>query len=185
MKKLIVLLVLFSVLIGCKRQSELNKTFDCTTIKLENTSTIKDFNKNFKISIPITWKTSMYYNEFQSEIFTADTTKQLTETFILDVSYNIGELKIDNDFIIKNDSILHSKNLKKIKSGNNNFQLKQSYWFLVNGTKNNFPFHQFNIYVKLTENSYLNSYVEIYGEDKIDERLCTALSILENIEFLQ
>jgi len=177
-------LVLFTFFINCKKQSELSKTFDCELAKTEKYLAINDFNNNFKIIVPSSWKTSLYYNDFQSEIFTADTTKQLTETFILDISYNLGELMINNDFVVKNDSILKSTNLQKVISRKDNFQLKQSYWFLVKGTKNNFPFHQFNIYVKLTENSYLNSYVEIYGENNIKERLCSAISIIEKIEFL-
>ncbi len=184
MKKLVILLVLFTIFINCKKQSELSKIFDCNSTKIEKLSTVKDFNNHFKITAPSTWKTNLYYNDFQSEIFTADTTKQLSETFILDVSYNLGELIINNDFVVKNDSILKTNNLQKIKYGNDNFQLRQSYWFLANGTKKGFLFHQFNIFVKLSENSYLNSYVEIYGENNIEERLCSAISIIEKIEFL-
>jgi len=184
MRKFVFLLSLFTLFISCVKQTELSKIFDCKSSKFEKHSIINDFNKNFNIPIPSTWKTSLYYNDFQSEIFTADTTKQLTESYILDVSYNVGELILNNDFIVKNDSILRTNNLQKIMAGNDNFQLKQSYWFLANGTKKGFPFHQFNIFVKLSENSYLNSYVEIYGENKIEERLCSAISIIENIEFL-
>lgn len=144
-----------------------------------------DFNKNFKLNIPTNWKTDLYYDKYQSEIFTADTTKQLTSTYILDASFNLGKLTFDTAFYQKTDAILQASNLKKVNFGTIQFKSKPAYWYLSEGTKNNFNYQQFNLAVQLSENTFFNAYVAIYGNEKINERLCESISILETIEFLQ
>jgi len=185
MQKHIFLIASVIFLYGCSNKSELSKDFNCSFDDIQNTTQILDFNKNFKLSIPSSWKTELYYDKYTSEIFTADTTKQLSETFILDASYNLGEVIFNKDFFDKNDAIATTKNFEIIKSKTSSFQSKESYWYVLKGVKNNFPYHQFNLTVKLTNNTYFNSYVEIYGEDNIDGRICQAISMLDNIEILQ
>ena len=177
--------ILILTVISCSKQSELSKNFNCKNIELENTTPVSDFNKNFKLNIPSNWKTDLYYNKFQSEIFTADTTKQLTSTFILDGSFNLGKLHFNEDFYTKLDTILIAENLQKLKSANITFQSKPAFWYLAKGEKNNFTYHQFNLTVLLSENTYFNAYAEIYGEEAIENRICESIAIIESIEFLQ
>jgi len=177
--------ILILTIISCSKQSELREAFNCNVDPAENTVAVYDFNKNFKLNIPNNWKTELYYDKYQSEIFTADTTKQLTSTFILDASFNLGALNFDEDFQKKTDSILTAKNLQKLKFGNVSFQSKPAFWYLAKGEKNNFNYHQLNLTVQLSENTYFNAYSEIYGEDHIEIRICEAIAILETIEFLQ
>ena len=179
--------IVFSILIftSCSKQSELRKNFDCRNINTEQKSAQYDFHKNFKLNIPISWRTALYYDNSQSEIFSADTVKELTETYILDVSHNLGNIEFNDTYFVKNDSILNTNNLKIIKSNNNLFQEKPSFWYVAKGTKKGYVYHQFNLTVLLGEQSYFNSFVEVYGEEAVDERLCDAISIIENIEFLQ
>ncbi|MFD1293928.1 hypothetical protein ACFQ5N_08785 [Lutibacter holmesii] len=185
MKHLLQFLVLIMVLASCSKQSELRKNFNCNNINSEQKSEQYDFHKNFKLNIPSNWKTTLYYNNYQSEIISADTVKQLTNTYILDASYNLGTIEFSNKFHSKNDSILKAKNLKIIKSNTTLFQNKPSFWYVANGAKNGFDYHQFNITVLLSQNTYFNCYIEVYGDKNIDERFCDAISILENIEFLE
>ncbi|MEX1382166.1 hypothetical protein [Lutibacter sp.] len=185
MKNSIVFIFVIFLVFGCKKQSELSKTFNCNTSKLSNLETYSDFKKNFKIQIPTNWKKELYYNEFQSEIFTADTTKQLSETYILDTAFNFGNLEFNEEFYKKTDSILAISNLQKVKAGSLQFKSKPAYWYLVTGTKKGFKYNQFNLMVKLSKETYFTAYSEIYGTDKIDERICESISILDNIEFLQ
>lgn len=177
-----ILIVLFS---SCSKPSELSKDFNCGSINLEKTTEITDFNKNFKLHIPTSWNTAFYYNNFTSEIFTADTIKQLTKTYILDASYNLGEVIFNQDFLARNDSISTSENLEIIKANNILFQSKEGYYFVSKGFKNKFPYHKLNLTVKLSPNTYFNSFVEVYGNEAVDDRICEAIAILDNIEFLQ
>ena len=101
------------------------------------------------------------------------------------MSFNSGMLNFDETFLFKTDSLLKVKNLTLIKSAESLFKDKPAYWYLVKGFKNGYPFHQFNLLVKNTANTYFSAYSEIYGDDLMDERLCSSISILENIEFLE
>lgn len=185
MKLLFSLLTISLLLTSCSNESELSKYFHCKNSISENSEAIKDFNNNFTLRIPTSWKTELYYDKNQSEIFTADTTKQLTETFILDASYNLGSVEFDDQFQFKNDSLQTSKNLRIISSKKGIFQSKPSFWYVSKGIKNGHPYHQFNLTVVLSENTYFNSYADIYGDELIDERICEAIAIIDEIEFLQ
>jgi len=185
MKNFIFSIVVTFLFLSCSNQSELSKKYACNVTEINNPNTITDFNKNFKLTISSNWKTTLYFNKFESEIFTADTLKQLTESFILGTSFNLGALNFNDDFYKKTDSILASNNLQLINSGKQSFQSKPTYWYVVKGVKNGFTYHQFNLTTKQSENTYFNAYSEIYGEDNITERICETISILEKIEFLQ
>jgi len=177
--------VLILILASCKKQSELSKEFNCNSIELTNLKSYLDFKNNFKLYIPTYWKTNKYYSETQSDIFTADTTKQLTETFILNTSYALGTINFDADFLKKTDSIITQNNFKKIQSKKTKFAELPAFWYIIKGKKNGFPYHQFNLIAIKSEVAYFSATVEIYGDLKIEERICESISILEKIEFLQ
>ncbi|HEY9170284.1 MAG TPA: hypothetical protein VIN72_12400 [Lutibacter sp.] len=158
---------------------------NCSVATYKNTEQITDFNKNFTLNIPSSWKTKLYFDNYQSEIFTADTLKQLSETYILAASFNFGALNFDKDFHHRKDSVLNANNLKIIDSGNQSFQFKPSFWYISKGTKNNFDYHRFTVMTKLSENTYFSAYTEIYGNTNIDKRICESISLLESIQFLE
>jgi len=185
MRKILISIVICVQLFSCTNQSELSKKYSCPSDKLEKYSTILDFNKNFKLDIPTIWKTELYFNKYQSEIFTADTTKQLTKSLILVASFSIGTLDFNSQFYKKVDSILLKNNLQIINSGNQPYQSKPTYWYVAKGVKNGFSYHQFNLTTKRSENTYFNVYSEIYGNENINERICKTISLLEKVEFLQ
>lgn len=185
MKKVCLLLLIFMIVISCKKQSDLSKNFNCNSKNLSHLKVYTDFKNNFKLHIPNTWKTTKYYSEIQSEIFTADTVKQLTETYILNAAFAFGNVNFDTAFYQKIDSLASFNNFKIVKTGTITFQNSPSYFNLLKGQKNGFTYHQFNIISKKTINTYFSSSVEIYGELNVEERLCESIGILEKIEFLQ
>lgn len=185
MRKFSAIFLLIIVIVSCTKQSELSKEFDCKSAELSDLKQYSDFKNNFKLYIPNTWKTNKYYSETQSEIFTADTIKQLTETYILNTAYALGTVNFDASFYQKTDSIIAQNGFEKIKSGSTTFVNLPSYWYILKGEKNGFTYHQFNIISKKTEMAYFSASVEIYGDLNIDERICESISLLEKIEFLQ
>ncbi len=183
--KYLLMFLLCALLIHCGNPPFLSSKFDCDIEKYKNTKSYTDINNNFNISIPDTWKTELYFSDYESEIFSADTTKELTESYILDVSYNSGRIEFDTQFYRNTDSVSSLNNLTIINSGNQLFQSKPTYWNIVKGSKNGFPFHQFNLMVKLSRNSYFNAHSEIYGDSAVYPRICKSISILESIEFFE
>jgi hypothetical protein len=176
---------IFLLISACSKQSEIGKKMNCSPTNYKNTKQITDFNKNFTLNIPSNWKTELYFDNYQSEIFTADTLKQLSETYILAASFNLGTLNFDSDFHHRKDSVLNANNLKIIDSGNESFLKKPSFWYISKGTKNNFDYHRFTVLTKISENTYFSAYSEIYGTTNIDERICESISLLESIQFLE
>lgn len=185
MKRKILLAITVLVVFSCVKKPYLHDTFKCAPISYENSIEKKDFNQNFSLSIPKNWKTNLFFNEYQSSISTADTTRQLTESFILDASYSIGQVNFDSQFYKRTDSIISKNAYLLVDSGEESFQLKPSFWYLVKGEKKGFAYHQFNLTLKLSEKNYFNVNVEIYGDSDVNERLCESLSILEKIKFLE
>ncbi|WP_456461070.1 hypothetical protein [Lutibacter sp.] len=185
MKKTLISIVICIQLFSCANQSELSKKYSCTSGNFKKTLPVLDFNKNFILNIPTIWKTELYFNKFQSEIFTADTTKQLTKSLILVASLSTGTLDFDSHFYRKVDSILLKNNLQIIDSGNQPYQSRPTYWYVAKGVKNGFSYHQFNLTTKRSKNTYFNVYSEIYGDNNINDRICKTISILNKVEFLQ
>jgi len=173
------------LILACANQSDIAKKMNCSPTTYKNAKEITDFNKNFTLNIPSNWKTELYFDNYQSEIFTADTLKQLSETYILAASYNLGTLDFDSDFHHRKDSVLTANNLKITASGNESFQSKPSFWYISKGIKNNFDYHRFTVLTKLSENTYFSAYSEIYGNANVDKRICESISLLESIQFLE
>lgn len=185
MAKLKFVAFLLFILISCKPTTELEKEFNCNTLKINNLKEYKDFKNNFTIKLPSNWKTSKYYSDFESTIYSADTVKDLTSTYILNASFNLGTLLIDAQLEQKTDSLIQVNSFQKLKSGKITFQNNPAFWYLVKGTKNGFPYQQFNLLVKNSSNTFFSAYSEVYGDEKIEERICESISLIENIEFLQ
>ncbi|OGS69991.1 MAG: hypothetical protein A3F91_08620 [Flavobacteria bacterium RIFCSPLOWO2_12_FULL_35_11] len=177
--------LIFLLISACSKQSDIAKKMNCSLTNYKNTKQITDFNKNFILKIPSNWKTELYFDNYQSEIITADTIKQLSDTFILSASFDMGTLNFDSDFHRRKDSALKANNLKIIDFGSQTFQSKPSFWYVAKGTKNNFAYHRFTVLTKISENTYFSAYSEIYGNSNINERICESISLLESIQFLE
>lgn len=185
MRNIVFFSLTFLLISACSKQSEISKKMNCSPTIYKNTKQITDFNKNFTLNIPSSWKTELYFDKYQSEIFTADTIKQLSETFILVASFNMGDLNFNSDFHHRKDSVLKANNLKIIDYGNQSFKSKPSFWYISKGRKNNFEYHRFTVLAKISENTYFSAYSEIYGDANIEKRICESISLLETIQFLE
>ena len=130
-------------------------------------------------------KINHYYTKNQSELFAADTLKQLSESYILDVSFNQGVLKFNDDFYRVSDSLLKKNNLRVIRSGLQDFKGNPTHWRIVTGEKNGFLYHEFNWTILKSENTYVNAHIEVYGEENINERICESTAILKELEFVE
>ena len=162
--------------------SELSKSFSCTNInKLSNFESITDFNKNFSIQVPKHWNTKLYYDSVQSEIFTADTIKSLTETYIMDFSVITNDLKINEDFKTKVREKIEVSGMKVIDEKFYTFKNNKAFYNLSFGNSKGKDLHIFQTYIKINEYKYMLIKTEFYGKEGFDSRLCESISIINKV----
>ncbi len=180
---LIISLFLFS---GCQN-NDLGEKFECDTpIHFTNTKKYKDVLSKFKISLPKYWKTQLYYDEFQSDLYSADTTKQLSETYLIDITWHQGELNFDEEFKSNISKDLKSKGLLKVvHSGFVKFKKHNSYYNLSTGKSADLTYHFLQVYLQYKPDEYYTFTSKIYGNDFVDERVCSSISIFNNIKFIK
>lgn len=182
MRFLLTLFLIGIVFTSCEK-SKLEKEFSCSSINFngdfeQNT----DIRKTFSIQVPTHWKMNFFYNDLQSSIYFADTTKQLTETVLIDITQIKSDYKFDTDFekmISENDSVQQLINIKKKRF---TFLENNAYFSISKGKKGNFSYQIVNIFINKNQ---INSYhikTEVYGDLLINERLCKAINLIETLE---
>lgn len=123
MRNLIVVIAVFGIVLSSCKNSQFEREFSCDTpMSFSSTKTYKDVLSHFEIDVPKNWKTSLYYDEYQSKLYTADTTRNLSESYIIDVSWHQGELIIDDDLErLVSEQVGREFNLIPVKAGKENF----------------------------------------------------------------
>ena len=184
MKYSILLAVLAFSFLGCEN-SKFEREFDCDTpVHFTNTKTYKDVLNHFEIDIPKNWRTKLYYDELQSKVYTADTTKQLSESYIIDVTWRQGELIFNDEFEEKvNELASRDFQLIPVKSGYGKFLDKPSYYHISTGKNANMNWHFLQIYVQYNTDEYYLLSSKIYGDDFVSERICATFALFKNISF--
>lgn len=176
----ILVLIFAFILTSCSQRNSLADDLACSRfITLGNTIDRTDFNKHFQLKIPETWKNQGYFDEFQSSILAADTIKQLTETYILDVAYKYGEIELDNSFV---SQVNTGSDLEVLRSNFEPFKELPSYWQIAKGNKNGYTYHVFQQFAKQEIKGYIEIKTEFYGGEMVDERLCESLAIINTLE---
>jgi hypothetical protein len=184
MNNYLVLLVLFLSLLSCTQKTNLQKEFLCETNSISATEEIIDFKNKFSIEVPKTWKTQLYYDTVQTQIMTADTTKNFTNTYALIFEYNSGNLKIDDSFLEKELNKLQKDKLLVLKNKKDNFKGKPCIWFVSKGKKLKYDYYYFEMFVKQNKNHYFKVSSDIYGGENIDERFCESIAYIETLKFI-
>ena len=184
MKKILILLIAISIY-ACKK-NDLKSEFNCeSSTTYAETKEIRDILKKFRITLPTNWKTQLYYDDYQSEIYSADTTKGLSETFIVDVSWHQGELFLDEAFEQKvRDTLAIKEKLSTVKTNYGEFKKYPSYYNLSKGINAGYPYHYLQVYIKTEIDEYFTFTTKVYGSNNIEERLCESIALFEQIEII-
>jgi hypothetical protein len=183
MKSVSRLLFISIFIISCNKTA-LEKEFSCSSESFNgNTEKVIDVKKSFSIQIPKHWKTNLFFDKMQSSIYSADTTKQLTETVLIDITQLQIGYQFDARFkkqLTLNDSI------QKLKNKHQNafkFKNKNAYYAISSGKKGNFTYQILNIFAKQNDTNSFHLKTEIYGNSDINKRFCKAIHILNSITF--
>jgi len=171
------------VLSSCSKKTQFINEFDCEVVAFQNLERIEDVKKLFSVYYPDSWKTNLYYDKNQSSIYTADTTKQLKETMLLDITHISSELVFDSNFIRKFNSNLKQQQLTEINSSKILFRDKPTFYSEAKGVKNKFRYSVLNLFIKLDEKNYIHSTIEVYGDSLRRKRICKGINLLEKTIF--
>lgn len=180
MKNVLGLLSIFMIMASCNTNHHLENDFNCSVQIPYDLEEISDFKNKFQIELPKKWKTKLYYDDAVSSIFSADTTKNLTKSIILDISFIDTSIPIDKQFIEKIKGENLKLNLKELKSEVINFNGLQSFYTLTKGKRGKFNYHNFTIFSKVNL-GFLQMKTELYGDSLVNQRICTAIKLIEKI----
>ena len=183
--KSILFILIASLLFSCQNQSEISNDFQCDSKDIKNLEVIKDVKGIFSVKYPKNWKTNLFYDDIQSSIYSADTTKQLTETLLIDVTFIKKEINFNDAFKLQKEQESLSKNLIQTKSKEINLLNKSSFYTVSKGKKGKFPYQICNIYIKINNNNFIFAKAEIYGDSLVNQRLCKGFSLIEKIKIHQ
>ena len=175
--------IIIIVLSSCSKKTQFINEFDCEVAVFQNLERIEDVKKFFSVYYPNSWKTNLYYDKNQSSIYTADTTKQLKETMLLDITHITSELVFDSNFIKKFNSNLKQQQLTEISSNQILFRDKPTFYSEAKGFKNKFNYSVLNLFIKLNEKNYIHSIIEVYGDSLRRKRICKGINLLEKAIF--
>lgn len=184
-KNTFTLLIASLLFISCQKKSEISTDFNCETTTFNNLEIVDDVKNLFSIQLPKNWKTNLYQDEMQSSIFTADTTKQLTETVLLDVTFIRNKINFDADFLLKQEQENLTKNLIKVKSKEITLLEKPSIYIIYKGKKGAFNYETCHTFIKVNDTNFILAKTEIYGDSLVNQRLCNTFSLIENIKINQ
>lgn len=175
------LLIFLITFFSCQHTSELSNDFSCSNSALASLEETIDMKKKFTVSFPKKWKVNLYYDAIQSSIYTADTTKQLTETTLLDITYIKKSIVLNDLFKLKNEEEHLVKGLVQIKSNTLNIFNKPSYYALSRGQKKSYPYQVCNIFTPIDSNGFVLSKIEVYGDSLVEKRICEAIYLIDKI----
>jgi len=185
MKHLIVTFCAALVLVSCQN-SKFEKEFECDTpISYTQTKNFKDVLNHFEIEVPSNWKSELYYDEYQSALYTADTTKTLRETYILDIAWHQGELVLNKDFEVRvAENATRNLKLIPVKSGFGEYLGHPAYYHIATGKSDDLSWHYLEVYVQHKVDEYYTFTSKIYGNEFVSERICASFSVFNEITFL-
>lgn len=181
--KYIIITFLSLGILSCTKPDTLQKEFGCTNVNLGKTEIVSDFEKKFQLQIPVKWNKKFFYNDYQTSLMTADSLQSLTQSIILDVSLNNGDLKVDDNIkntVIRN--IISKEHLRINIFDIGKFHDKSSVWLLAEGTRNGLPYHLFKLLSKKNTETYYQIEAQIYGDSLVNERVCKAISVIETLK---
>jgi len=183
MKSFMPIVFISMCIISCNKTA-LKQAYSCSSQSFSKTTEkVIDVKKNFSIEIPTHWKTNLFYDTLQSSIYSADTTKQLTETVLIDITQLQIGYQFDEHFkkqLKLNDSIRSLKNKSQ-----NTFQFKgnNALYAISSGKKGNFTYQILNIFVRKNNSNSFHIKTEVYGDSNVNNRFCKAIHTLNSITF--
>lgn len=179
------LLTLFSFALfftSCQQpslQKELFESCKCPR-QAEAQKNIKDLHQHFEISIPSNWKKEFFIDSSSTRFYCADTTKELTDTYIIEIGHYAKKTSLDSLFVktIENE-VLQKENGEVLQSKHVRLGKKKGYSIHSKYRRLGFDFQTVQTYFPNTNGSLYLMKVEAYGTENSEARLCKGMALLD------
>ena len=183
MKKITGTIFSIFLIFSCQQQSNISKDFNCEKLSFSSLEEITDMKNLFSVKLPENWKTNLYFDDIQSSIYSADTTKQLTETAILDISFVQKSIVFDDNFKLNLERENLANHLIRTTSKEQKFNKNSSFYSISKGKKGNYNYQVLDFFIKVNDQNFLHTKTQIYGDSLVEERLCSSINLIEKITF--
>ena len=183
--KFLYALLLCVVFFSCKKQATITNVIPCnSSTAFKHAKIIRDVKNNYEINIGENWKRELYFDDYQSRIYAADTTRSFSSSFIVDVTCFKGKIILDEAF--KNQLIANVKKQPKnyiIKEGFIELKELPGYFILSFENKHNTQIYTLTCYLTKGDDYYLLKST-INGSENLDNNLCESIAVFNSLNLL-
>lgn len=182
--KLYYLISIFCVLaiISCNQKPDIYDILGAKkNTNYNHSKTIRDVKNNFEVNIGAHWKRELYFDDYQSRIYTADTTKSYSSSFIIDITRFKGKIIIEEEFKNQLVSTIQKKAQNYvIKEGFLEFKEKPAYCIYSFEKQLEHVVYTIECYVADGDNYYLLTST-INGSNNLNNNLSETLAIFNSL----
>ncbi|MGY5351241.1 hypothetical protein ACXGQW_01495 [Wenyingzhuangia sp. IMCC45533] len=177
--------VLSLCLLSCKKKQDLSTLLGVDKkIEFDHAKVIRDVKNNYEIKIGDHWKRELYFDDYQSRIYAADTTRNYSNSFIIDVTRFKGKIILEDAF--RNE--LKSKIEKKarnyiISEGYSKYKDLPAYYIFSFKKQSEQEIYTLDYYIA-EEDSYYLLKSTINTSKNLSNSLSESLAIFNSITFL-
>ncbi len=181
MKYLYLTLILF--MFSCS--SSLKDEFDCGgDVAYKDVAVEQDFRKNFKIKFPKKWKVEFITDELKSAIRYIDKTKPLSETTVVEATFMKIHSRVNKKFAKTISADIQKMKLTELKSKLTKYDDNPTYYNLSEGVIGKYKITVFNVFIE-TDNGLLQVEAQLYGNERINERICKVINAISTVEYIE
>lgn len=182
--KTIYLTSIILLFVSCKKNTPLETIFGVETQEIENTKEVKDAKGLFKIKLGKSWKTELYYDNGQSKIYSADTTQNLSSSFIIEATQFDGNLKIDSAFIDKIKTQISSfPRAYVLKSEFLDFKNQKAVCFYSYQKTEERDLFNLQLYIAQRREYYLLE-SKIFGSENLKKNIQQSVSVFQGFDLI-
>lgn len=165
---------------SCSKNDDIFKNYNCKTESIP-TKQVLDAFLQFSLEIPKNWKTNLYIDQNTSIFATADTTKQLSETFLIKVSKIPAQLTLNQATTdtIKSELTKNQWHINSLQKG----IFKKFNALLITSQKqpSNIKTSALHLYFSAENQHYFEIEIQCFGDKNTDERFCQAVKIINSL----
>lgn len=167
---------------SCKNEPSINDIISCSSdAEFHHSKTIRDAKNNFEINLGEHWKRELYFDEYQSRIYSADTTRSYSESFIIDVTRFEGNINLTENF--RQHLISQIKSIPRayiIKEGFINFKEIPAYVVYSFQKKDEMVLYNIQCYIAYSDHYFLLE-SKINGSKNLDKNSCESVAIFNSL----